>query len=285
MIFLGSHVSMKAPNYLLGSIQEALSYDANACMIYTGPPQNSKRVPIEKFKVDEAKRLMEEHDFSMERVIIHAPYIINLANSMRPETAEFGVEFLQEELRRVEAIGASILVLHPGAHVKAGVEVGMEWIVNGLNQVLDQDDSNVVIALETMAGKGSEIGSNFEELAKIREQIHKKERIKICLDTCHIHDAGYDLTAFDEVLDEFDSILGLENLAVLHINDSKNERGARKDRHENIGNGFIGFETLAKIVHHPKLESITKILETPYIENKPPYKEEIEQLLAWKDQQ
>nr|WP_286209711.1 deoxyribonuclease IV [Dubosiella newyorkensis] len=284
-MFLGSHVSMKAPNYLLGSIQEALSYDANACMIYTGPPQNSKRVPIEKFKVDEAKRLMEEHDFSMERVIIHAPYIINLANSMRPETAEFGVEFLQEELRRVEAIGASILVLHPGAHVKAGVEVGMEWIVNGLNQVLDQDDSNVVIALETMAGKGSEIGSNFEELAKIREQIHKKERIKICLDTCHIHDAGYDLTAFDEVLDEFDSILGLENLAVLHINDSKNERGARKDRHENIGNGFIGFETLVKIVHHPKLESITKILETPYIENKPPYKEEIEQLRSWKDQQ
>ena len=284
MIFLGSHVSMKAPNYLLGSIQEALSYDANACMIYTGPPQNSKRVPIEKFKVDEAKRLMEEHDFSMERVIIHAPYIINLANSMRPDTAEFGVEFLQEELRRVEAIGASILVLHPGAHVKAGVEVGMEWIVNGLNQVLDQDDSNVVIALETMAGKGSEIGSNFEELAKIREQIHKKERIKICLDTCHIHDAGYDLTAFDEVLDEFDSILGLENLAVLHINDSKNERGARKDRHENIGNGFIGFETLVKIVHHPKLESITKILETPYIENKPPYKEEIEQLRSWKEQ-
>ena len=284
MIFLGSHVSMKAPNYLLGSIQEALSYDANACMIYTGPPQNSKRVPIEKFKVDEAKRLMEEHDFSMERVIIHAPYIINLANSMRPETAEFGVEFLQEELRRVEAIGASILVLHPGAHVKAGVEVGMEWIVNGLNQVLDQDDSNVVIALETMAGKGSEIGSNFEELAKIREQIHKKERIKICLDTCHIHDAGYDLTAFEEVLDEFDSILGLENLAVLHINDSKNERGARKDRHENIGNGFIGFETLVKIVHHPKLESITKILETPYIENKPPYKEEIEQLRSWKEQ-
>lgn len=228
---------------------------------------------------------MEEHDFSMDRVIIHAPYIINLANSMRPETAEFGVEFLQEELRRVDAIGASVLVLHPGAHVKAGVEVGVEWIVNGLNQVLDQDDSNVVIALETMAGKGSEIGSNFEELAKIREQIHKKERIKICLDTCHIHDAGYDLTAFDAILDEFDSILGLENLAVLHINDSKNERGARKDRHENIGNGFIGFETLAKIVHHPKLESITKILETPYIENKPPYNEEIEQLLAWKDQQ
>lgn len=285
MIFLGSHVSMKAPNYLLGSIQEALSYDANACMIYTGPPQNSKRVPIEKFKVEEAKRLMEEHDFSMDRVIIHAPYIINLANSMRPETAEFGVEFLQEELRRVDAIGASVLVLHPGAHVKAGVEVGVEWIVNGLNQVLDQDDSNVVIALETMAGKGSEIGSNFEELAKIREQIHKKERIKICLDTCHIHDAGYDLTAFDEVLDEFDSILGLENLAVLHINDSKNERGAHKDRHENIGNGFIGFETLAKIVHHPKLESITKILETPYIENKPPYNEEIEQLRSWKDQQ
>lgn len=278
MIYLGAHVSMKAPDYLFGSIKEALSYDANACMIYTGPPQNSKRVPVEKFKLEEAKALMTKNQFEMERVIVHAPYIINLANSMNPETAQFGIEFLAEEIRRVQAIGAKILILHPGAHVKAGLEIGSEWIINGLNTILDADGSDVVIALETMAGKGTEIGSRFEELAYIRSQIHKQERIKICLDTCHIHDAGYDLQDFDAILDEFDRIIGLQHLVVLHINDSKNEQGARKDRHENIGQGKIGFETLAKIVHHPKLESITKILETPYIDKKPPYKEEIERL-------
>ncbi len=283
MIYIGSHVSMKAPDYMLGSIREALSYDANACMIYTGAPQNSRRVPIGKFKLDEAKKLMEANHFQMERVIVHAPYIINLANSVKPETAQFGVEFLSEELKRVSQIGAKTLVLHPGAHMKAGVETGSQWIVNGLNEVLDQDESDIVIALETMAGKGSEIGSRFEELTAIIDQIHKKERVKVCLDTCHIHDAGYDLTQFDQVLEQFDQILGLENLAVLHINDSKNERGARKDRHENIGSGHIGFETLARIVHHPKLDDITKILETPYIDSRPPYKEEIARLLAWKE--
>ncbi len=283
MIYIGSHVSMKAPDYMLGSIREALSYDANACMIYTGAPQNSRRVPIGKFKLDEAKKLMEANHFQMERVIVHAPYIINLANSVKPETAQFGVEFLSEELKRVSQIGAKTLVLHPGAHMKAGVETGSQWIVNGLNEVLDQDESDIVIALETMAGKGSEIGSRFEELAAIIDQIHKKERVKVCLDTCHIHDAGYDLTQFDQVLEQFDQILGLENLAVLHINDSKNERGARKDRHENIGSGHIGFETLARIVHHPKLDDITKILETPYIDSRPPYQEEIARLLAWKE--
>lgn len=283
MIYLGSHVSMKAPDYLLGSIREALSYGANACMIYTGAPQNSKRVPIEKFKLDEAKTLMEENGFSMERVIVHAPYIINLAKSVKPETAQFGVEFLIEELKRVRKIGAKTIVLHPGAHMKAGVETGSAWIVDGLNEVLDQDESDIVIALETMAGKGSEVGSKFEELAEIIRNIHKKDRVKVCLDTCHIHDAGYDINEFDAVLDEFNTVIGLDKLAVVHVNDSKNPQGARKDRHENIGQGYIGFDTLAKIVHHPKLESITKILETPYIDNKPPYKEEIEQLLTWKE--
>lgn len=279
MIYLGSHVSMKAPDYLVGSVSEALSYNANALMLYTGAPQNSKRIPVEKLKIEEARKMMEENGLSMERMIVHAPYIINLANSVKPETSEFGGEFLAEELRRVEAIGARYLVLHPGAHLKAGADVGIKWIIDRLNEVLDADTGNVIIALETMAGKGTEIGRSFEELAQIREGVHKKERIGVCLDTCHIHDAGYDLSDFDSILKQFDEILGLEQLKVLHINDSKNVRGAKKDRHENIGKGEIGFDILHTVVWHPALENVTKILETPYIDGKAPYKEEIEALL------
>lgn len=275
MIYLGSHVSLKAPDYLLGSIKEALSYGANACMIYTGPPSNTRRVSIDKFKLTQAKELMKEHDFSMDRVIVHAPYIINLANSLNPDTALFGIDFLKNEISRVHEIGASTLVLHPGSHVKAGEEIGLEWIINGLNAVLDEDDHNVNIALETMAGKGSECGKTFEQLAIIKAGVHKSERIKICMDTCHIHDAGYDVSNFDGVLDDFDHILGLDNLACIHVNDSKNVLGAHKDRHENIGAGHIGFDALYRVVHHSKLEDVTKILETPYIDGKAPYKEEI----------
>lgn len=275
MIYLGSHVSMKAPKYFLGAIEEALSYNANACMIYTGAPQNSKRVSVDSFHIDEAKQLMAKHGLSMEHVIIHAPYIINLANSIKPETAQFGAEFLKEELQRVEQLGASTLVLHPGSHVKAGSETGIQWIVDGLNEVLDNDTTSVNIALETMAGKGTECGCTLEQLAQIRNQIHHKERIKICLDTCHLHDAGYDLNDVDAFLNMYDQILGLDTIACIHINDSKNVRGAGKDRHENIGKGEIGYQILHDFVHHPLLEDVVKILETPYIEGKAPYKEEI----------
>lgn len=283
MIYLGSHVSLKAPDYFLGSIEESLRYGANACMIYTGAPSNTRRVSLERFRLEEARQKMQEHQFSMERVIVHAPYLINLANSIKPETAAFGVEFLAEELRRVDQMGARILVLHPGSHLKAGVQTGIEWIQKGLNEVLDADESQVCIALETMAGKGSEIGRTFEELQQIYQGIHKKERICICLDTCHIHDAGYDVSCFDKVLSQFDSILGLDKLAVMHINDSKNERGAHKDRHANIGQGYIGYEALARIVHHPALSDVTKILETPYIDGVPPYKEEIQWLRSYSE--
>ena len=278
MLYIGSHVSLKAPDYFLGSIQEALSYNANACMIYTGPPSNTRRIDISKMKVQEARKLMDEHGMRIENVIVHAPYIINLANSLNPDTALFGAEFLAEELKRVSCLQSRYLVLHPGSHVKAGTDIGLQWIVDGLNRVLDQDDSNVFIALETMAGKGSECGKNFEELAFIKNEVHKSDRIVFCMDTCHIHDAGYDLNDFDLVLNEFDRILGLDNLKVMHINDSKNPKGAHKDRHENLGKGFIGFDILSNIVHHPRLDNIVKILETPYIEGKPPYKEEIERL-------
>lgn len=278
MLYLGCHVSFKAPDYFKGAINEALTYGANACMIYTGPPSNTRRVDISKLKINEAKEVMQEHDFDMNRVIVHAPYIINLANSLKPETAYFGREFLSAELLRVNALGAKTLVLHPGSHVNAGMDIGISWIIDGLNEVLDQDTTDVKIALETMAGKGSECGCTFDQLAKIYKGVHKKDRIGFCMDTCHIWDAGYDLHDFDAVLDEFDQKLGLNHLLCMHINDSKNNIGAHKDRHENIGKGYIGFEILHSIVHHPKLENVTKILETPFIEGKAPYKEEISAL-------
>lgn len=279
-MILGSHVSMKAPDYFLGAIQESLSYGANACMIYTGAPSNSKRVDIDRFKIEEAKILMKENGMDMDHVIVHAPYIINLANVTKPDVSQFGAEFLSVELQRVAAIGAKILVLHPGSFGDASLEEGIDSIVEKLNQVLDNDDHSICIALETMAGKGKEIGRNFEELAAIRSRIHKKERIGFCLDTCHVHDAGYDVADVDGLLEEFDSVLGLEHLLCIHLNDSKNVQGAQKDRHANIGQGEIGFETLCSICHHPKLEQIPKILETPYIDKKPPYKEEIARLKA-----
>ena len=280
MIYLGSHVSMKAPHYFLGAIEETLSYGANACMIYTGPPSNSIRKDLSVMKIDQGKALMEKHGLSMDHVIIHAPYIINLANTVKPETAQFGIEFLCQELERVEMLGAKILVLHPGSYVSGTLDKGIESIIQGLNTIFDQDNSNVRIALETMAGKGSEVGRSFEELETIYQGVHKKERIGFCLDTCHIHDAGYDVSDIDSVLAQFDQHLGLENLLCIHLNDSKNSQGAQKDRHANIGQGKIGFDALYKVAHHPKLKDIPKILETPYIEGQAPYKEEIARLLS-----
>lgn len=278
MLYLGCHVSFKAPDYFKGSIQQALLYGANACMIYTGPPSNTRRVDVSKLKIDEARQVMQENDFDIDRVIVHAPYIINLANSLKPETAYFGREFLSEELVRVDALGAKTLVLHPGSHVNTSMDIGLSWIIDGLNEVLDKDTTDVKIALETMAGKGSECGCTFDQLAQILKGVHKKERIGFCMDTCHIWDAGYDLHDFDAILDEFDAKLGLDRLLCMHINDSKNTLGAHKDRHENIGKGYIGFDLLYSIVHHPKLEHVTKILETPFIDGKAFYKEEISAL-------
>ena len=275
MLKIGSHVSLKGKEMMLGSVKEALSYGSTTFMFYTGAPQNTARKPIDQLRVDEAKALMEENHINIDDVVVHAPYIINLANTIKPETYELAVSFLKQEIQRCEAIGVSRLVLHPGSHVKAGDEVGLQQIVKGLNEVLTPDQS-VHIALETMAGKGSELGRDFDQLRYIIDNVEHHELLGVCLDTCHLHDAGYDLTKFDEILNEFDEKIGLQRLLVVHVNDSKNERGAHKDRHENIGYGHIGFETLNHIVHHPKLKDVTKILETPYIGEQAPYKEEIE---------
>lgn len=280
-MLIGSHVSMSGKKMLLAASEEAASYGATTFMIYTGAPQNTVRKPIEQLNIEAGLQHMQEH--GIKEIVVHAPYIINIANTQKPETFKLGVDFLRSEIERTEAIGAKQIVLHPGAHVGAGTEAGIKKIIEGLNEVIDKKQS-VQIALETMAGKGTEIGRTFEELAMIIDGVTHNEKLSVCFDTCHTHDAGYDIkNDFDGVLNEFDKIIGLDRLKVLHINDSKNERGARKDRHENIGFGHIGFEALNAIVHHPDLEHIPKILETPYVgetknNKKPPYKLEIEML-------
>ncbi|MDH5160147.1 deoxyribonuclease IV [Heyndrickxia oleronia] len=281
MLKLGSHVSMSGKKMLLGASEEAVSYGANTFMIYTGAPQNTRRKKIEDLNIEAGLAHMKEN--GIEEIIVHAPYIINIGNTVNPATFELGVNFLGTEIERTEAIGAKQIVLHPGAHVGEGADKGIEQIIKGLNEVLTTDQS-VQIALETMAGKGSECGRSFEELAKIIDGVHHNDKLSICFDTCHTHDAGYDIiNNFDGVLDEFDRLIGLERIKVLHINDSKNVTGSRKDRHENIGFGHIGFDALNYIVHHPQLADIPKILETPFVgedknNKKAPYKQEIAML-------
>lgn len=275
---IGSHVSMSGKKMLLGASEEAKSYGANTFMIYTGAPQNTRRKPIEELNIEAGKQHMEENN--MTDIVVHAPYIINIANTKKRETFELGVQFLRSEIDRTIAIGAKQIVLHPGSHVGAGVSQGIHRIIEGLNEVLTKDD-DIQIALETMAGKGTEIGRNFYELAKIIDGVTHNEKLSVCLDTCHIHDAGYNVKEdFDGVLNEFDQIVGIERIKVVHVNDSKNEQGAGKDRHENIGFGHIGFEALHYVVNHSEFEHLPKILETPYVgetknTRKPPYKYEI----------
>ncbi len=278
---LGSHVSMSGKKMFLASVEEALSYGANTFMIYTGAPQNTRRKPIEELNIPAGLAHMLEH--GMKDVIVHAPYIINIGNTQKPETFELGVNFLRSEIARTREFGAKQIVLHPGAHVNAGADLGIKKIIEGLNEVLEKDQ-DVQIALETMAGKGSECGRSFEELAEIINGVTHNDKLSVCLDTCHVHDAGYNIVDdFDGVLNEFDKIIGVERLKVIHVNDSKNERGSRKDRHENIGFGHIGFDALCYIVHHPQLADVPKILETPFVgvdkkDTKPPYKHEIAML-------
>ncbi len=276
-MIIGSHVGMKAPEYVLGSVKEALSYGANALMLYTGAPQNTKRKALDELFIDEAKKCMEENGLSMDNLIVHAPYIINPANSVKPEVAELAVEFLEKEIERSYAIGAKYIVLHPGSYTTTDLETGIETIISQLNKIQSIPD-NIVICLETMAGKGSEVGFSFSHLARIMDGLNHKENYGVCLDTCHIHDAGYDMNDFDSVLDEFDKVIGLDRLHVVHLNDSKNVRGARKDRHENIGRGAIGFDALYKVATNKRIENVPKILETPYINGNAPYKYEIEML-------
>ncbi|WP_407408344.1 deoxyribonuclease IV [Peribacillus sp.] len=281
MLKIGSHVSMCGKNMLLAASQEAALYGSNTFMVYTGAPQNTRRKKIEDLNIEAGRLHMEENGIT--DIVVHAPYIINIANTTNPATFDLGINFLRSEIDRTEAIGSGQIVLHPGAHVGAGTEIGIKRIIEGLNEVLSTDDK-VQIALETMAGKGTECGRSFEELAMIMDGVIHNDKLSVCFDTCHTHDAGYNIVEdFDGVLNEFDKLIGVERIKVLHINDSKNVRGAHKDRHENIGFGHIGFKALNYIVHHPQLSEVPKILETPYVgedkkDKKAPYKFEIDML-------
>ncbi|MCJ1761910.1 deoxyribonuclease IV [Mammaliicoccus sciuri] len=280
-MLIGSHVSMSGKKMLLQAAEEAASYNASTFMIYTGAPQNTRRKKIEDLNIENGKAAMKEYGLS--NIVVHAPYIINIANTTKPEVFNLGVEFLQSEIERTEALGAKDIVLHPGAHVGAGEEKGIQKIIEGLNEVLT-NNNDVRIALETMAGKGSECGKTFEELAQIIDGVNHNERLSVCFDTCHTNDAGYNVKEdFDGVLNEFDKIVGIDRIKVLHVNDSKNPQGARKDRHENIGFGSIGYDALHYIVNHDAFKEVPKILETPYVgddkkNKKAPYKYEIEMI-------
>lgn len=277
MLYIGSHVGFKKDSQLLGSVKEALSYGANTFMFYTGAPQNTSRYPIMDGLTLEAMALMKEHDFDYSKVVVHAPYIINLANDKDPEKFKFSVRFLQEELERCELLGIKSIVLHPGSHVGLGVDAAISNIAKGLNMILGTHD--VTILLETMAGKGTEVGSSLEEIKRIVDLVDDKEHISVCLDTCHLNDAGYDMGKFDDFLDQFDSLIGLGKIGCVHVNDSKNVLGAHKDRHENIGFGTIGFDNLISVIYNNRLENIPKILETPYVDREfAPYKYEIEMI-------
>ncbi len=278
MLYIGSHVGFNKNTQLLGSAKEALKYKANTFMFYTGAPQNTARSQIVDELTLEALQLLKENNIDYSKVIVHAPYIINLCNE---EKFSFSVDFLTEELERVNQLGIKYLVLHPGSHVGLGIEKGIDNIVKGINMAFQNlgKTNNVTILLETMAGKGTEVGSNLDEIKKIIEGIEDKDHIGVCLDTCHLNDAGYDLNKFDEYLNEFDKTIGISKIGCIHINDSKNERSSHKDRHENIGYGTIPFDTLISIIYNERLKDIPRILETPYVDKLyAPYKQEIEMI-------
>lgn len=279
MINIGSHVPMRGKKMYLGSVEQTLEYKGEAFMVYTGAPQNTRRRPIEEMNIEEASKLMEDNNLSFDNVIIHAPYIMNFANPSK-EKRDFAIRFLTTEIERSQAMKAKQIVLHPGNAVGKDRPQAIKWIAEGVNKVIaNTKGSDVKIALETMAGKGTEVGKTFEELAEIIELIEDKSRVSVCFDTCHVHDGGYDIkNDFQGVIDEFDKIVGNEYISVFHINDSKNELGAAKDRHENIGFGHIGFDALLEVIYHEDFLEIPKILETPFVEDKAPYKHELEMI-------
>ena len=276
MLLLGSHVGFNKNDQLLGSLKEALSYGANTFMFYTGAPQNTRRYPIEDGLTLEAMQIMKEEGIDYSKVVVHAPYIVNLANDGDPEKYQFSINFLQEEIERCKLLGITKLVLHPGSHVGLGMDRAISNIANAINMI---SNDSVVILLETMAGKGTEVGSKLEEIKQIIDLVNDKEHIGVCLDTCHLSDAGYDLSDFNKFLDLVDGVIGLDKVGCVHVNDSKNENGAHKDRHENFGFGHIGFDMLLNVIYNERLEDIPKILETPYVDREyPPYKYEIEMI-------
>ncbi len=271
---------MKSPDFYLGTCQTALRYGETAFMFYTGAPQSSKRAPLDSLKIEEGRAFLKEHHFDEKAIVVHAPYILNLGNNSNPESYQAGIALLRGEIIRSEAFGASFLVFHPGNATSLSVSDSLLAVAHGIDLAYQGLESHVTLCLETMAGKGSEVGKNFDELAQIIALSHEQKRLGVCFDTCHVNDEGVALGDVDKVLDDFNHIIGLSRLKVIHLNDSKNPRGSHKDRHENIGYGTIGFPILSAWVHNPRLLTIPKILETPTDGIHDPYAKEIAMLRA-----
>lgn len=278
MLLIGSHVSFKSNEQLLGSVKEAISYNSTCFMFYTGAPQNTKRCKLDYDLTLKAVNLLHENNISLENLVIHAPYIINLANNLDKDKYLFSINFLCEELNRANMLGVKRVVLHPGSFTSLSLDDGINNIINALNLVI-KPNLDVSICLETMAGKGTEVGFKLEHIKRIIDGVKYNDKLMVCLDTCHLNDSGYDISNFNKFLDEFDKIIGIEKIGCVHVNDSKNVLGSRKDRHENIGFGTIGFDSLINVIYNERIENVPKILETPYI-NKlyPPYKFEIDMI-------
>lgn len=284
MLLIGSHVSFRSSDQLVGSVKEAISYGSNTFMFYTGAPQNTKRCEIKEKLTNEALEIMKENGIDIKNVVVHAPYIINLANNENKEKYNFSISFLKEEIKRVEKFGVEKLVLHPGSYTTQNIDTGINNIINALNEIITPDQ-NVKICIETMAGKGTEVCFKLEHIKRILDGVKHGDKLMVCIDTCHLNDAGYDMKKFDEFLKEFDNVIGIEKIGCVHVNDSKNPIGAHKDRHENLGYGTIGFDSLINIIYNEKLQNVPKILETPYVckeggkdRSYAPYKFEIEEI-------
>lgn len=276
MLIIGSHVSY-GKDQLLGCVKQTIEYDANVFMFYTGAPQNTVRTPVNEYLTLEAYKQMKEHGIHSDKIMCHAPYIINLASNIFPEKYEFSQKFLRTEIERCRALKVNYLIFHPGNALQLDKEEALDNIINALNNILKPED-NITLLIETMSGKGTEVGNELEDLNKIINGVFLKDKVGVCLDTCHLNDSGVDLSKFDEYLDEFDKIIGLNKIKCIHINDSKNEIGFKKDRHANIGLGTIGFDNILNIVYNERLKDIPKILETPFVDEKAPYKHEIKMI-------
>lgn len=273
MIKLGSHVSFKKPLYLVGASADSVANKANTMMIFLGAPQTSKRISVSNYRLEDYQK-MYSNIIPPEDIVVHAPYIINNASLVK---AEFANKFLIEEINRMNYIGAKYLVLHPGSYTTFSRQASIEQLIESLKFVISQT-KDVVICIETMAGKGTEIGTTFEEIVYIVESINSP-RVAICLDTCHVWDAGYNLHNYNEFIELLKSTRMINYLKVIHLNDSQNELGSHRDRHANIDQGKIGLETLQKIVHEPLFDNIPIILETPWVDGAPIYDKEIAMLL------
>ena len=276
IMIIGSHVNYQAEQ-LLGCAKQAVSYGANTFMFYTGAPQNTIRKEVDEKLLQDANQYMQDNGIDINNVICHAAYIVNLANKEKEDSWNFAIRFLRDELKRITKLGVNYLVLHPGNSLKIPKEEALNNISEGLNYIID-DKTKPMILLETMAGKGSECGTNIRELKTILDNVKYKDKVGVCLDTCHLNDSGINIGEFDTYLDEFDREIGLDKIYCVHINDSKNELGSHKDRHANIGYGTIGFDNLISVIYNPRLEKVPKILETPWVLEYPPYKIEIDMI-------